>query len=121
MTKNDKKPEMTLDRLAQTTQREFLVVRKDMAVMKEDIVTIKETMATKDDLKRFATKVDLNGLRKELKDDIRNGTVEVLRAVDVIVTRFDTVEKDHTADKLLHDRHEKRLETVETKLGLKSI
>ncbi len=109
-----KKSKMTLDKLAQMTQREFLHLNGE-------ITEIRENMATKEDLKLFATKEDLGGLRDELKDDIRKGTVDILQAVDVIVTKFDKVEKDHAADKLLHDRHEKRLERVESKLGVKSI
>jgi hypothetical protein len=43
----------------------------------------------------------------------------ILQAVDKIATVFDKAEKDHAADKLLHDRHEKRLEKLETKVGMK--
>lgn len=104
---------MTLDKLAEMSQREFLHLNGKI----EDI---QEKMATKEDLKLFATKEDLGDLRDELKGDIQKGTVDILRAVDVIVTKFDKAEKDHAADKLLHDRHEKRLERVELKLGIKA-
>ena len=118
-----KKSKMTLDKLAQMTQREFLHLNGEITEIRENMATKEDLklFATKEDLKLFATKEDLGGLRDELKDDIRKGTVDILQAVDVIVTKFDKVEKDHAADKLLHDRHEKRLERVESKLGVKSI
>ncbi|OGZ98328.1 MAG: hypothetical protein A3G49_01575 [Candidatus Sungbacteria bacterium RIFCSPLOWO2_12_FULL_41_11] len=121
---NAKKSKMTLDKLARMTANEFSVVKKDM---NDGFATIRQEMATKDDLKHFATKddlklfatkVDLNDLRVELKDDIQKGTVEVLRAVDKIVTKFDKAEKDHAADKLLHDRHEKAIEILKQKVGV---
>src|SRR3989338_5322857 len=112
---NAKKSKMTLDKLARMTANEFSVVKKDM---NDGFATIRQEIATKDDLKLFATKVDLNDLRVELKDDIQKGTVEVLRAVDKIVTKFDKAEKDHAADKLLHDRHEKAIEILKQKVGV---
>ena len=45
--------------------------------------------------------------------------VRILQAVDKIATAFDKAEKDHAADKLLHDRHEKRIEKIEAKVGLR--
>ena len=65
-------------------------------------------MTTKEDLKDFAT-----------KEDVNSSEVRILQAVDKIAIGFDTAEKNHAADKLLHDRHEKRLERVEAKLGVK--
>lgn len=63
-------------------------------------------MVTKDDLQLFAN-----------KDDLRYTEVRILQAVDKTVVRFDKAEKNyHAADKLLHDRHEKRLERIEAKL-----
>ena len=131
MPKSIKKSRITLDKLAQVTQREFLHLNNKIEDIQENMATKEDlklfatkedlkSFATKEDLKLFATKEDLSDLRDELKDDIRKGTVDVLRAVDVIVTKFDKVEKDHAADKLLHDRHEKRLERVESKLGIRS-
>lgn len=129
MVKNVKNSKMTLEKLAAMTQDEFLAMDKKVDDIRENMATKDDLrdmqrenlriFATKSDLKLFATKNDLSGLRDELKDDIRKGTVDVLRAVDVIVTKFDKAEKDHAADKLLHDRHEKRLERVELKLGIK--
>ncbi|KKS37327.1 MAG: hypothetical protein A3G49_01570 [Candidatus Sungbacteria bacterium RIFCSPLOWO2_12_FULL_41_11] len=98
---NAKKSKMTLDKLVSMTQREFSAVRKEMA--------------TKDDLKHFATKDDLY----DLKEEIRGDTAKILQGVDKIVTHFDKVEKDHAADKLLHDRHEKVIETLKQKVGVR--
>lgn len=75
------------------TQDEFRAIRKEMA--------------TKEDLKHFAT-----------KDDLTSFKVEILQAFDKVLIRFDTAEKDNMADKLLHDRHERRITRIETKLGI---
>lgn len=122
MPKSIKKSRMTLDKLAEMTQREFLHLNGEIKDIQDNMATKEDLklFATKKDLELFATKEDLNDLRDELKNDIHKGTVDVLQAVDVIVTKFDKVEKDHAADKLLHDRHEKRLERVESKLGIKA-
>ena len=108
---------MTLDKLAVMTQTEFISVRKDMDRGFSGIREGLKNFATKDDLKRFATKDDLKNFAT--KDDLQHATVEVLQAVDKIVTKFDKAEKDHAADKLLHDRHEKRLEKLEAKVFIK--
>ena len=42
--------------------------------------------------------------------------VRILQPVDRIAA-----EKDHAADKLLHDRHEQGLEKVEARLGMKGL
>jgi outer membrane murein-binding lipoprotein Lpp len=52
------------------------------------------------------------------KRDMKATEVRILQAVDKIATAFDKAEKDQAADKLLHDRHERRLEKLEAK-GLK--
>lgn len=116
MIKGAKKSKTTLDKLAQMTQKEFLVLDKK-------IDGVRENMATKDNLKFFATKVDLEDMRVELKSDIQKGTVEVLRGVDKIVTRLDRTEKEEAAHTRLHQRitdefhsHDIRLKKVETKV-----
>ena len=70
--------------------------------------------ATKDDLKQFATKDDLKQFAT--KDDLQKSTVDILCAFDKILVRFDKTEKDSAADKLLHDRHEGKLESHEQRL-----
>jgi hypothetical protein len=94
----------TVDDLAAMTAREFSVVEKKIDGVRDDL----KQFATREDLKRFAT-----------KDDMKASEVRILQAVDKIATAFDKAEKDHAADKLLHDRHEKRLEKLEAKAGLK--
>jgi hypothetical protein len=50
------------------------------------------------------------------KHDVKATEVRILQEVDRIATGFDKAEKDHAADKLLHDRHERRLEKLEAKV-----
>ena len=95
---------MTVDDLAAMTEREFSVVEKKIDGVRDDL----KHFATREDLKRFAT-----------KDDMKASEVRILQEVDKIATVFDKMEKDHAAAKLLHDRHEKRLEKLEAKAGLK--
>lgn len=93
------------------TAREFSVVEKKIDGVKETLKGVRENLkhfATKEDLKTFAT-----------KDDMKASEVRILQAVDKVATAFDKAEKDHAADKLLHDRHEKRLARLEAKVGLK--
>jgi hypothetical protein len=95
---------MTVDALAAMTARGLSVVEKKIDGVRDDL----KHFAAKDDLKHFAT-----------KDDMKASEVRILQAVDKIATAFDKAEKDHAADKLLHDRHEKRLERIEVKVGIK--
>ena len=91
--------------------REFSVVEKKIDGVREDLKGVRENLkhfATKEDLKTFAT-----------KDDMKASEVRILQAVDNVATASDKAEKDHAADKLLHDRHGKRLERLEAKVGLK--
>ena len=73
------------------------------------------------EIENLETKVE--SIREDIigatKDDVKASEVRILRAVDKIATVFDKAEKDHAADKLLHDRHERRLEKLEAKAGLK--
>ena len=93
---------MTVDDLAAMTEREFSVVEKKIDGVRDDL----KHFATREELKRFAT-----------KDDMKASEVRILQAVDKIATAFDKAEKDHAADKLLHDRHERRLEKLEQRSG----
>jgi len=100
-----KKAKVTLDKLARMTANEFFAVRKNMATkddLKELSRNMVENFTTKEDLKNFAT-----------KDNVKESEVKILQAVDGIGTKFDKAEKDHAADKLLHDRHGKWLERLE--------
>ena len=122
MTINVKKSKMTLDKSARMTANEFSVVRKDM---NNGFTAIREEMATKDDLKKlgqnivtnFATKEDLKNFAT--KDDVKISEVRILEAVDGVAQKFDKAEKDHAADKLLHDRHEKAIEFLKQKVAVR--
>lgn len=87
---------MTIDQLARITQEEFLAVRSEMG-------GIAGQMATKNDL-------------HELEERMRGETAKILQSVDTILVRFDNAEKDHAADKLLHDRHETAIEHHEQRI-----
>ena len=88
--------------MLQLTAREFSVVEKKIDGVRDDL----KQFATKEDLKHFAA-----------KNDMKASEVRILQAVDKIATAFDKAEKDHAADKLLHDRHERRLEKLEQRSG----
>jgi hypothetical protein len=112
---------MTVDTLAAMTARQFSVVEKKIDVVEKKIDGVRNDLtqfATKEDLKHFATKEDLRDFAT--KDDLKASEVRILQAVDKIATAFDKAEKDHAADKLLHDRHEKRLERIEARVGLRA-
>ena len=105
MIKDAKKSKIKLDKLAQMTQKEFLILDKK-------IDGVRENMATKDDLKHFAT-----------KDDLQGTEVRILQAVDEVVTKFDAAEKEHAAHTSLHRRitdelhgHDQRIKKLEAKV-----
>ena len=120
---------MTIEKLAKMTQDEFFAVRNEMekgfSALRKEMVTKDDLnqFATKDDLKRFATKDDLNQFATKddleqyaTKDDLQKSTLMVLQAIDGVVARFDTMEKESAADKLLHDRHETMLENHDVRI-----
>lgn len=116
------KKKITLDKLAEMTQRGFLDVRKELRV---EIGVVKEEMATlKDELKGDITELrgELKGDMAILKDDIIDVVLEenlkVIRSNDVVVTKLDILLKEHAADKSLHDSHTKRLYRLERKVGI---
>src|SRR5712664_3228797 len=97
------KKRITIESLVGMVKRGFDDVGRQFG---DAIERLRKEMATKDDLKHFATKEDLKHFAT--KDDMKASEVRILQAVDKIATAFDNAEKDHAADKLLHDRHEKR-------------
>ena len=101
---------MTIDRLAQMTQDEFSAIRRELAT----------NFATKDDLKKSMMAVleamDDKLERYATKDDLQKSTITILQAIDTVIMRFDKMEKDSAADKLLHDRHETSLENHEVRI-----
>jgi len=64
-------------------------------------------LATKDDLKDFATKEEMNK-----KFD------EVLSATDAVMKKLDDIEHAFVANQAAHDRFEKRLTRIEKHLNL---
>lgn len=100
---------MTVEKLAVMVNREFSEVRQEFTDIRQEM----GGMATKEDLQRFAT-----------KEDLKTTEVRILQTVDKIAPAFDKAEKDHAADKLLHDRHERRPEKIEansrTEIGITS-
>lgn len=128
MPKSDKKSKMTLEKLAVTTQHEFLSVGKKVDYIQENMATkddLKDIQrenlrifATKDDLRHFATKDDLRHFAT--KDDLKTTEVKILQAVDKVMTKFDRSEKEDAAHTQLHKRitdefhgHSQRLKKLE--------
>ncbi len=64
-------------------------------------------LATKEDLKEFAT-------RKELDEKFN----QVLTAVDVVVKKLDIIEHAFVSNQAAHDRFEQRISKIEQHLGL---
>lgn len=98
-----------------------------MAITDKDVEKLKKTFATKDDLKNFVTKddlkqelsgfvtkVDLMGVRKDMKS-----------LEDKMMTRFDKVigelekaREDRIFAKAKDDEQDKRLDRLEVKVGI---
>ncbi len=93
---------MTLEKLAIMTQEDFLAIRKDMA--------------TKEDLRAFATKEDLNLMKEEIVAEVKTGNQKVIQDNDKGATKLDGLIKEQAAHKLAHDRMEARLENHEKRL-----
>lgn len=103
---------MTLEKLARMTANEFSEIRREVA--------------TKDDLKRFATKDDLIALREEMatKSDLEQMEDKIARRIidsnDKVATKIDIALKELAAHTHSHRRvddtlldHEARLKRVE--------
>ena len=90
MKQRQKTSRMTLDKLATMTQEEFRAIRRDMA--------------TKEDLKHFATKEDLRVLEGRIFEEVRQETTKVIQSNDRVVTKLDTFLQDRTAHDSLHKR-----------------
>jgi hypothetical protein len=81
---------------------DIVTMKGDIVAMKGDITSIQRTMATKEDLKGFATKEELNNVREDLatristfKDEL-SGQIAGLRyakEIDELRTRVRVVEK----------------------------
>ncbi|MBI5220942.1 MAG: hypothetical protein HY978_03885 [Candidatus Liptonbacteria bacterium] len=111
-----KKPsKITLEKLAQMTQREFTGLRSEMAT---GFAEVRSEMATKTDLQELrtemATKTDLQELRTEMatKEDLHAFTKEI-----TVIFR-EEVRKINYAPEI--DDLRQRMKRVEERLGLKS-
>ncbi|TSC76349.1 MAG: hypothetical protein G01um101433_768 [Parcubacteria group bacterium Gr01-1014_33] len=91
--------------------------------LKDKFVTESYLDLRLDDTKKGMTEIfelRLDETKEEITDEFRKQTAKVLQAVDKIVTRFDTAEKDRSAHSSLHKRitddildHGKRIRTLE--------
>ncbi len=103
----------------------------DQETIIEMLRAMREQMATKDDLRHFATKDDLKTeigafrveMKEELKafatkDFVREQVSEVLTAVDGVAKQCETLEIELLANRAKTQRIEERLEVVELKVGI---
>ena len=112
MTKN-KKSKITLDKLAQATEREFLTVGKDM---REGFAEVRKDMSE-----------GLAEVRKdiveEVRDIVREGNVKIIASNDKVATKLDEFLRDRAAHDMLHKRitddlhhHDQRIKKLEVKI-----
>ena len=109
--KSIKKSKMTLDKLAQMTQREFLHLNGEIA-------EIRENMATKEDLKLFATKEDLRQFKGDIIDEVRKENVKVLQSNDRVVTKLDILLKEEVVRTDQYKRQERDISVLKQKVGI---
>jgi hypothetical protein len=86
-----KREKMTIDKLAELTQKGF------------------EALG-------FDTENKINGLRDELKDEMSEKFDMVLTGQDQILKRLENLETDNTMDAVAHRRHEGKLENHEKRI-----
>ena len=106
-----RKSKMTLDKLAQMTQREFLHLNGEIA-------EIRENMATKEDLKLFATKEDLRQFKGDIIDEVRKENVKVLQSNDRVVTKLDILLKEEVVRTEQYKRQERDISVLKQKVGI---
>lgn len=97
-----KSEKMTIDKLAELTQRGFEEMRYEM---KSEIGGL-----------RYEMKDEANGLRGELKDEMSEKFDMVLIGQDQILKRLENLETDNTMDTAVHRRHEDKLENHEKRI-----
>ncbi len=64
---------------------EIKTVKAEIKTVKAEVGTIKKVMATRDDLKSFATKDDLKKTEVRLKKEIKDNRKEVVRTRDLLL------------------------------------
>ena len=84
---------------------------------------LEKELASKKDLKGLETKTGLNmkGLKERLGEKLasKEDMNKVLNSVDGLANRFSVIEDEFKMDKLAHNRIEKDVEQIKTKLELK--
>ncbi len=90
-----KKEKMTIDKLAELTQRGFETLGFEMESKMEN---------------------KINGLRDELKGEMSEKFDRVLTGQDQILKRLENLETDNTMDMSAHRRHEDKLENHERRI-----
>ena len=118
--KSIKKSKMTLDKLAQMTQREFLHLNGEIAEIRENMATKEDLklFATKEDLKLFATKEDLRQFKGDIIDEVRKENVKVLQSNDRVVTKLDILLKEEVVRTEQYKRQERDISVLKQKVGI---
>lgn len=116
--KNNK---MTMDKLAEITQKGFEELRGDFkSELKNEIGGLRDEF--KSELKnevgglRFEIKDEVGKLRNELKSEMSEKFDSVLSGQDHILKRLDDLETDSEMDTAVHHRHEDKLENHEERI-----
>ncbi len=94
---------MTIDKLAELTQRGFEEIRGEMKVEMGGL--------------RGEMKSDISELRDELKSEMSEKFDMVLTGQDHILKRLENLETDNTMDTAVHRGHEDKLENHEKRIA----
>jgi len=88
----------------------------------EDIQKLKETLATKEDISKLLTLEEFDGFGKDIREDI-NGLREMIQSlvvsVDRLVSAVDGLKTEYASILNQVDRHEKWIQRLAEKLGVK--
>ncbi|GEM_PF-4562189 len=105
---------MTIEQLAQMSQREFLKL-----ATKEDLKNALVPYATKEDLEDFKDEVkeDFKVLKEEVKSEMRDGMGKFLIKADQISKKLDTAIEEGRAGSALYKRHDRTLENHEKRIS----
>lgn len=95
-----------LQKAVSKIQTDIVSLKANSTSLKADMVTVKADMVTKDDARKFATKDDLNKLKKEVFAKIDDTEVAIILRVD----KF-------KADKYKISEIEERVKRIERKLS----
>ncbi len=104
-----KKEKMTIDKLAELTQRGFEALGGEM---KSEINGLRGEMKSEISDLRGETKSEISDLRGEMKEKF----YAVLNNQDQILKRLEDLETDNTMDVSAHRRHEDKLESHEIRI-----